>query len=219
MKFPTLIFRTLSPLIFLSMVLTGCSLVPLTPHQTAEPLGKGGFEIQAWASPVLAVSAGYGLTDRVDVGVNLEQLTLYSAWTRINLVRDEKMSLSATAGVFKKSSLNSARGHYLGGVLTVPFGSRFKLHANYRFNRVDYTPFDKSQGISGFTDEEWMHAVDSRNSTDLSQTSIAGVGVSVGFNTAQWTLGAVCEYHHKNVDPLIMTTFCIPTLGVALGFE
>jgi hypothetical protein len=55
----------------LVMTLTGCSIAPFSTPTTARSLKRGDFEINANTVPP-SVGVSYGLTERVDIGVDME---------------------------------------------------------------------------------------------------------------------------------------------------
>lgn len=208
---------TLSAVLAMQL-LSGCTLAPATPTIYAEPIGKGGVRVDTWATPVTAVSAGYGLTESLDVGVDVEQFHMISIRTQYAIVHSPGFSLAANGGIFRQSGPNNASGYYLGGVLSKQFHRRVRFYSGYRLSHVDYDPVDIDLDNRDLTDDELYYGVDSRDSEDLSKTSHLHLGLSIHLlSNVGLNLGAGCEYHHENNDPMIQTRRCGPLIGLSWG--
>lgn len=207
-------------MLFSVLLFSGCTLAPVTPRIQAEPLGKGNLQVNTWIAPAPAISAAYGLTERFDVGGDIEQFDMVSIWSRYSIVNTNFASLAATAGIFRKSNPNNASGYYAGSVLSGPINKRMRFYMSYRLSQITYDPVDLNEDSRPLTDDEIISGVDSRDSEDLSKTSQFNLGFSIRLRSkAGLNVGVGCQYHHENNDPQIESRPCGPLIGLSWGHK
>lgn len=108
----------------LVMTLTSCSIAPFSTPTTARSLKQGNFEINADIVPP-SVSVSYGLTERMDIGVDMKAQYFYfvgSVWSKVSLINQEAgFSLAGFGGGFFNmgDDIRDSRGYYLGPSLAI----------------------------------------------------------------------------------------------------
>ncbi len=201
------------------LLLSSCSLAPVTPRVEAEPLGKGNVKIAPYLFPTPAFSVSYGATEKLDIGADIEQLDLLSLWSRYNLINTGTVALAATGGVFISDGPNKAKGFFLGPVFTTKLNERVHFFSGYRFSRSDYGPCDDGF-FSGCTEDHFLDSdITPRDEDDLSNISQLYFGVSINLGRSMGiNVGPTCLYFHENEDSLNDSHLCGPTLGLSWDF-
>lgn len=189
-----------------------CTLAPTTPRVDAQTLGKGKFDLSLWVTPSPAASLSYGLTDKLDIGIELEQFQTMTLLSKYNIMSSNGFSAAGTAGVFKVASDNRASGVFIGGIVNKAMDDTLTLFANYRFAKVNYTAIDTSDPL--YTSED-IFGIAIDDTTDLSQTSQLNIGLSWKLKSeTRLHVGLGCQHNHKNDDPEIEDTPCGTIFGL-----
>ena len=196
------------------MVFTGCSIAPITPQVNARTLPKGQVGTTSWVSLFPSMQVAYGVTNKFDIGIDSEQFTKISLWSKYNLINGEFLALAGIAGVFKGPSANKARGYFAGIIMNRELNEKLSFFSHYRFTDSTYLPIDDDDTLIGDDD----FGVDANDSDDLSNTSQLNLGFTVHFTSRiRLNLGYGCQYHHRNNDPDTTTSPCIPLIGFSAG--
>lgn len=107
-------------LIGLSVLLTSCSINPLSGNNSGRSIGKDNFETHITLLPVQSAQLSYGATKNLDVGGLIEYGGLYlslEAWLKYALINKEQgHGLSLVSGLFSSASVVSSRGFYVGSI-------------------------------------------------------------------------------------------------------
>lgn len=107
-------------MISLSILLTSCSINPLSGNNSGRSIGEGNVETHITLLPVQSAQLSYGATKNLDVGGLIEYGGLYlslEAWLKYVLINEEQgHGLSLVSGLFTSSSIVSNRGFYVGTI-------------------------------------------------------------------------------------------------------
>lgn len=107
-------------LIGLSILLTSCSINPLSGNNSGRSIGEGNVETHVTVFPVQSAQLSYGTTKNLDVGGLIEYGGLYlsiEAWLKYALInKDQGHGLSLVSGLFSSASIVSNRGFYVGSI-------------------------------------------------------------------------------------------------------
>jgi len=197
---------TMTAILIMLFLGNACSLVPLSPRDSASSVGKGKVKIDTNLLPAIALNTTYGLTDNFDVGLDIENVTIATVWSRYSLLNNKTgVSVAATGGAFSHMDTDT-NGLYAGALLSYYKNSKIRLAAGYRYNKVAYEPDDYGNIYDGYPA---LH-----NSEDLSETGVTNVSLAFRVKPhLQLTVGAVCQHHYKNRNRDIDSNRCRALLG------
>ncbi|MEE9322305.1 MAG: hypothetical protein V3U76_17835 [Granulosicoccus sp.] len=211
-KHPRIRTQTIFVVLVLALFSSACSLAPLSPRDAASSVGQGVVKIDTNYLPATALNTSYGLSDNLDVGVDIENVTLLTTWTRYSFLnnRETGVSLAATGGVFTSNNRHHSNGTYIGALASYRNNKRVEWTAGYRYNRVSYEPdnYDNDYG--------WLTVNHVHNREDLSATGQLSASAAIRLKPhLQLTVGAICQYHYNNRSPRIDSDVCFPLLGLS----
>ncbi len=204
-------WRAFFALVFLTVFITSCSLAPLTPRVDAASVGKGKVLIQNNFLPTTSVSVIYGVNEQFDIGLDLEQAILGTAWGRYSFINNpEGFSLAANGGVFIYTDVQKANGFYTGLIASNQWSPRFRTTASLRYADLDYEFSPEDDG--GYFDFDEGFGFD--NPDDGSANIHADLTFSILIKShIELALGAICQYLPRNEDPERSSEICAPTIG------
>lgn len=214
------------------LVAQACSITPTTVRDSAASLSKGEMQIDANYLPTFGVSVAYGVTDNIDVGIDIENVS--NLWTKYSFAPDAQGSQWAlNAGMFttrvdsyiedgQYDSHTRIDGVFIGTIYSYKLegGSAFNLA--YRYNALRYDAFNTGrQGGLTFTPDDSFLAADFGTTVNVSSNDLAGIGMVSASWAIHWKphvhvqVGAACQLFHTSSNPGIESTHCTPVLGLS----
>jgi len=129
------------------LILSSCSIAPLSSTKTARSLGKGKWEIDTGSSLASYFSVSRGFTDNFDARATLEYqafnvFALSGKYSFINR-EDEGLSFAAIAGGYVGIDTVKSTGFYLGPVLSYKV-KWFEPFLILRYNTFEWEGVDLS---------------------------------------------------------------------------
>lgn len=204
----TCYYKKTGLLLFVTLIAAGCSFAPLTPRVDAASVGKHKVKIESNLSPATYLSIIYGAGEHVDVGIDVEQLTMTTAWSRYSFVNNPNgLSVAGTGGVFVADGDNKSNGWYAGLLMSNQFEPNIRWTAGLRYAVLDYQ--------YGRDEEGWFSAtIDFDNPDDAAENIQADLNLSWFVKPhVEFSLGATCQYLPKNKDLDQSNQLCIPLIG------
>lgn len=210
------------------MLIQGCYITPTTVRDSAYSIEKGGIQINTNALPTLSGSVGYGVTDKLDVGIDLENVI--SPWARYSFLNKPKgTSIAATAGIFRSAadseSINppivgdgKIQGIYVGGILSHSMNNGYIFNLGYRYNSLHYDAFmfDGSSwgAIAHFYNKGRPKPI-AISKNDLSGIGTVSTTVSFSLKSkARIYVGVACQLYHTIETNGLNSSSCSPVLGL-----
>jgi len=192
------------------LLCTSCSFAPITSRVDAASQGRGTFKIQTHQSPTPSFGVVYGASDRIDVGIEMEQLMMTTGWARYSIINNPQgFSLATNAAVFKQTGNNRSNGYYVGVIASNQIDSRVRFTGAYRHAILDY-----EYTLGG--DNDWFNDLDFTNPDDASVNGQLDLIFSYRINPAsELSIGAACQHLYKNEDPTHDSTRCAPVVGLS----
>lgn len=187
---------------------SACSLAPVSPRDSASSVGKGIVKIDTNLLPTPAINTTFGLTDNLDIGLDIEDVHRHTIWSRYSLLNNKTgVSVAAASGAFTYSD-SDTNGFYAGALLSYRKNSRVELTAGYRHSKVSYYPDQY-----GAMFDLYSH-VDNRE--DLSETGQLNVAIALRLKPhLQLSTGFICQHQYKNRNQDIKSDVCLPLLGLS----
>lgn len=194
-------------------VMSACSLAPVTPRVDAASIGKNNSKLESNYGPTFSFSAMYGLTDNLDLGLDLEQGGFATAWTRYSFINNpDGVSFAGTAAVYNSENDIESNGVYAGLLASNQFNSSVRLTAGIRYAVLDYEYGD-------FSDNGWFSSPDYLefdNPDDASHNAQADISLSWRVRPhIELAIGAACQYLVKNEDVSKDNERCAPVVGLS----
>lgn len=192
-----------------ALLLSSCSFAPLSPRVDAASIGKHNVKLESNVAPTASFGAIYGVTDDLDIALEVEQLGLGSVWSRYSFINNpEGFSLAGNAGVFYGAgSNNESNGWYAGIVASEQVTPTIRWSASYRHALLDY-----QYGIG--EDNGWFSVLDFDNPDDASVNGQLSLSMSFLLKPhVEVAVGGVCQFLWKNQDPNNKSNVCLPTIG------
>lgn len=206
--------RTLNVvLLLLSLVsISACSLAPITPRVDAASIGKNETKIESNLGPTSSIGFLYGATENLDIGLDLEQFLLATAWTRYSFINNPNgLSLAGNAAVFVSKAEYESNGWYAGLLLSNQIDTRIRWSAGVRYAVLDYQ-------FGEFDNNSWFLS-DVREFDNPDDAAHNGqVDLSVSWRMKphiELALGAVCQRLLQNTNPETRDERCFPTMGMS----
>lgn len=200
--------------IFFSAALlnTACSFAPITPRVDAASIGRGEWKLESNFAPSLHLGAIHGVTDKLDIGMEVEQLVMGSAWARYSFINNPSgFSLAGNAGVFTSHNDFRSNGYYLGAIVSNQISPKTRFTFSYRYAQLDYE-FDANDD----DDLYWLSLLDFDNATDAAVNGQVDATLSVLLKPhVELALGAVCQTLYNNTDPDNRSDVCFPVIGMS----
>ncbi len=137
---------------------SGCAVGPLVIHETARTVGNSNHEISAAAGQTgYAFKLNYGLTPNLDLGIQLETLSL-GARLKYAFLNQQSSGLSLAGAIGAGDS--GGGNHYYGDVMASYLAGAFEPYANVRAVYVKADPTTSSSAGSitfSFTRPEFSY--------------------------------------------------------------
>jgi len=222
----------LVPIVLLFSLLTSCAsgITPLTSHNSARSLASGKTQINTNVSPEPYVSATVGVTDRLDVGVDLSAIpSLHSRYTFLE--RSDDWAFAQTVGVFygdiDAANINRthASGIYL-GLLTSWESAHSKagFSGEIRYLNTQYRDFIADNSTAWFSTSDANWYVNSNNAAAIIDSNDLEhiIQVNAVFNLkmrshSTLSIGALCHLNISEDNPSIPSGACGPLIGISFA--
>jgi len=203
---------TLKAVLVVSLLVwvTACSLAPHTPRVDAASIGKNQTKLESNLAPTSSIGFIYGAGENVDVGLEVEQLFLATAWTRYSFINNPNgLSFAGNAAVFLSSGDYESNGWYAGLLLSNQFDPAVRWSAGFRYAVLDYEYGDFGRSSRLLSDiREFDNPDDASHNGQLELSMSWRVKPHV-----ELALGASCQHLFKNTDPTEKSERCFPIIG------
>ena len=191
---------------------TACSLAPITPRVDAASIGKSQTKLESNLGPTTSLGFIYGAGENLDVGLEVEQAILSTAWTRYSFINNPNgLSLAANAAVFLSIGDYRSNGWYTGLLLSNQFNPNVRWSAGIRYAVLDYEygEFSESAWVNGDV-REFDNPDDGSHNGQLELSMSWRVKPHI-----ELALGGLCQNLLKNTDPDEEDQRCFPILGLS----
>ena len=144
-------------LLYLSYFTTSCAMAPLVTQKSAATLGTGQWELATGAFPAY-LSAHRGLSENMDIGVNLEflfhnKLELVGKYAFLNNAT-QGTSLALTGSIFTgEASIGTNTGFRIGPIISHKI-KNWELYATCGYNAGKWNLAD---GVIKDDEGRWVH--------------------------------------------------------------
>ena len=218
--------------VFSVVFIQACTVTPTTVRDTAASLPSNEAQIDNNYFPTYSVSMAYGVSDDVDIGVDIESVP--ALWVKYSFAPDESGSQWAlNAGAFATSIDNvdeengfpgdgNVKGFYLGGIYSHRLEGGSSFNMAYRYNALSYDSFSINRSSGWFYKSDYAFVKSGFDSTvNVSSNDLAGIGTLSATWSIPWKshanvhFGAACQLYHTNDNPNIESAACAPVLGMS----
>ena len=193
---------------FTALTITSCSLAPMTPRVDAASIGKHEIKLESNLAPSPSFGFVYGVTDTLDVGLEVEQLGMGSAWTRYSFINNPNgFSLAGNAGVFVSVNDYPSNGWYAGLLASKQVTPTIRWTGSYRHALLDYQ--------YRFQTDFWsVDNVEFDNPDDASVNGHFDISLSMRIKPhVEFAIGGGCQILYKNKNPDRRSQNCLPIIG------
>jgi len=191
------------------LLMSACSLAPLTPRVDAASIGKNQTKIESNIAPSPSIGLIYGAGENLDIGVDVEQTFLATAWTRYSFINNPNgVSVAGNAAVYVAGGDFRSNGWYAGLLLSNQFNTNVRWSAGVRYAVLDYEFGSVSSGA-------WFKDIrEFDNPDDASHNAQMELAMSWRMKPhIELALGASCQHLLKNTDPEVRDRRCFPIIG------
>jgi len=189
-----------------------CSFAPLTPRVDAASIGKHELKIESNFTPTPSLGLIYGVDENLDIGLEVEQNFLSTAWARYSIINNPNgFSLAGNGAVFVGTGEYPSNGWYTGLLLSNQINPSVRWSAGVRYAVLDYEYGDLS------SNDWWGSDVrEFDNPDDASHNAQVDLSMSWRLKPhVELALGASCQHLIKNTNELIRDRRCYPIIGLS----
>jgi hypothetical protein len=134
-------------LLLIILSLSACSFAPLTSSKSARTLGKGNWEIDTGASPLLNAAVNRGMSDDWDFGLTVEQQfgPVFALTSKNGLYNNQGngLSLSLLSSIYVATGVVTGKGFYVGPIVSYQ-GQKWEFFSSLRYNWLKWDGSDLS---------------------------------------------------------------------------
>lgn len=123
------------------LLLTSCSLAPMTSPKSGTSLGEKNYELSAGFSPATNVGLAVGIKDNFDIGFGYEVqiFSQVSTWAKYSFVNNQEgHSFAMYGGLFAATDISSSYGFFTGPI----YSYKYKWFEHYLVTRFNYVHWD-----------------------------------------------------------------------------
>jgi len=201
------LFRVCAIYLFAS-ILASCSFAPMSPRVDAASIGKHEIKLESNIAPTPSFGILYGVTDNLDVGLEVEQAGLGSTWARYSFINNPTgFSFAGNAGVFVSENDIRSNGWYAGLLVSKQVTPTVRWTGSYRHALLDY-----EYGL--YDDLFSVDYLDFDNPDDASVNGHLDISLSLRIRPhVELAIGGGCQFLYKNKNPQQRSKRCLPIIG------